>query len=537
MTMNKEIQGTKATCDAAILLESHYQEPAIDRERLFQAVRQSGEAIIITDPHGVIEYANPTFERISGYSLQEAIGGKTNILKSGLHDEAFYHELWQTISAGKVWKGRFVNRRKDGSLYTEEATISPVFDASGGIVNYIAVKLDISEKLKDAEEKEKLERQCRQAQKMEAIGRLSGGVAHDFNNMLGVIIGHAEIALEKLQTKESTAEDLQGILSAAEKSTEIVRQLLTFARQQPIDPKVVNLNNVIAGMLKLLGRLVGEDINLVWRPEKDLWPVKIDPSQVDQLLTNLCVNARDAISGVGKITIETAVTHIDEEHCLQHKFLVPGEFVVLSVSDNGCGIAGELLQDIFEPFFTTKGLGRGTGLGLATVYGIVKQNRGDIIVDSLPGQGTTFKIYLPRHHAPLSMPRAEKKIERGKRGENVLLVEDDGQLLLVTRRILEQLGYRVLSATTPSEALAIVETGETAIHLLLTDVILPEMNGRELSRQVLTLSVDTKCLYMSGYTADVIARHGVLDPGIAFIEKPFSKKELAKKIRNVLDCS
>lgn len=455
--MNEEIPSSKAIGDAEIELQHLDQVPAIDRERLFQAVRQSGEAIS-TDPQGFIEYANPTFERIAGYSLQEAVG-----------------------------------------------------------------------------EKEKLERQYLQAQKMEAIGRLSGGVAHDFNNMLGVIIGHAEMALEKLQSQESPADDLRGILTAAEKSAEIVRQLLTFARQQPIDPKVVDLNTVITGMLKLLRRLVGEDVDLVWLPARTLWPVKIDPSQVDQLLTNLCVNARDAIAGVGKITIETATTLLDEEQCIQHKFLVPGEYVVLTVTDNGCGIAGELLQDIFEPFFTTKGPGRGTGLGLATVYGIVKQNRGNIIVNSRQGHGTTFTIYLPRHHAALSLSPAGKKVERGKRGETVLLVEDDGELLLVARRMLEQLGYQVLVAKTPSEALAIAQNGEAAIHLLLTDVIMPEMNGRDLFRQLQTFSAAPRCLYMSGYTADVIARHGVLDAEITFIQKPFSKKELAKKIRGVLD--
>jgi len=537
MTMNKEIQSSKASSDTAIVSQKRDQETAIDRDRLFEAVRQSGEAIVITDPQGIIEYANPTFERISGYSLQEAIGAKTGILKSGMHDEAFYGDLWQTISAGKVWKGRFVNKKKDGTLYTEEATISPVFDTSGGIVNYIAVKLDISEKLKEAEEKEKLQKQYRQKKKMEAIGRLSGGVAHDFNNMLGVIIGHAEIALDKLQAGESTAEDLRGILSAAEKSAGIVRQLLAFARQQPIEPKVVDLNTVIAGMLKLLRRLVGEDIDLCWLPDTNIGPVKIDPSQLDQLLTNLCVNARDAIAGVGKITIETATIHLTEEHCLQHSFLAQGEFVVLTVSDNGCGIAGEFLQEIFEPFFTTKGPGQGTGMGLATVYGIVKQNGGSITVYSEQGQGTTFKIYLPRHHAALSSSPVRKKVERSRRGETVLLVEDDGELLLVARRMLEQLGYQVLPANSPSEALAIAEKEENMIDLLLTDVIMPEMNGKDLARQLHTLSVDTKCLYMSGYTADVIARHGVLDAGISFIEKPFSKRELAKKIRGVLDAA
>jgi two-component system, cell cycle sensor histidine kinase and response regulator CckA len=530
-------QSSPSHSDAEIPSRYIDQESVIDRERLFQAVKQSGETIVITDSQGVIEYANPTFERISGYSLQEAVGSKTNILKSDLHDEAFYRELWETISAGRIWKGRFINKKKDGSLYTEEATISPVVDITGEIVNYIAVKLDISDKLKSEAEKEKLEKQYLQAQKMEAIGRLSGGVAHDFNNMLGVIIGHAEIALDKLRTRESPAEDLQGILDAAERSAEIVRQLLTFARQQPIAPQVVNLNTVVSGMLKLLSRMVGEEIDLVWKPAKTLWPVKIDPSQVDQLLTNLCVNARDAIAGVGTITIETATIRLDDEQCSRHNFLVPGEFVVLTVNDNGCGIAEELLPDIFQPFFTTKSVGQGTGLGLATVYGIVKQNGGSIVVNSELGRGTTFTIYLPRHHAALSQPPAEKKGARGKRGETVLLVEDEVALLLVTQRMLEQLGYRVVSARLPSEALAIAENVATVIDVLLTDIIMPEMNGRELSRQIRSCLGDIKCLYMSGYTGDVIDRHGVFDSGMHFLQKPFSKKELGEKIREVLDAA
>ncbi len=381
-----------------------------------------------------------------------------------------------------------------------------------------------------------LEAQLHQAQKMEAVGRLAGGVAHDFNNMLAVISGHADLALERTAPNSPLRADLLEIQNAAGRSADLTRQLLAFARKQTIAPTVLDLNDTIAGMLKMLRRLIGEDIDLLWKPADSLWPVRMDPAQIDQILANLVVNARDAISGVGKITIETGRATFDEGYCETHADFIPGEYVLLAVSDNGCGMDKVTLAQLFDPFFTTKPLGRGTGLGLATVYGIVKQNQGFINVYSEPGQGTSFKIYLPRYAASepasaRSMP-APAAVSTGT--ETVLLVEDEEALLKLGKLLLERLGYTVLAASGPGEALQLAEAYPDAIHLLLTDVIMPEMSGRDLWERLRVLRPGLKCLFMSGYTANVIAHHGVLEEGVHFLQKPFPREVLASKLREVL---
>jgi PAS domain S-box-containing protein len=386
-------------------------------------------------------------------------------------------------------------------------------------------------------EKAKLEGQLHQAQKMESVGRLAGGVAHDFNNMLQAILGNVSLALlENLPADSIVRESLQEIQKCALRSADLTRQLLAFARRQTIAPKVLDLNATVESLLKMLHRLIGEDIQLAWLAGASLWPVKVDPTQVDQILANLCVNARDAIGGVGKVTIETENAVFDEAYCADHMGFLPGEYVRLAVSDSGRGMDKETLVHIFEPFFTTKGVGEGTGLGLATVYGIVKQNHGFINVYSEPGKGTTFMIYLPRHATPAAVTRTEAAAELPQSsGETVLLVEDEPTILIITRKLLERLGYTVMIASTPGEAIRMAGASAGEIHLLMTDVVMPEMNGRELARQLLVTHPKLKCLYMSGYTADVIARHGVLDEGVHFIQKPFSMEDLATKIRLALD--
>ena len=371
---------------------------------------------------------------------------------------------------------------------------------------------------------------------MESVGRLAGGVAHDYNNISSIIIGYSELALEKIEQGNLLYDDLMEIYTAAKRSTDITRQLLAFARQQTIAPKVLDLNDTIESMLKLLRRLIGEDIDLAWLPGAEVWPVKLDPSQVDQIMANLCVNARDAIADVGKVTIETKNISFDEDYCADHAGFVPGEYVMLAISDDGSGIAPETLDKIFEPFFTTKGLGKGTGLGLATVYGIVKQNSGFINVYSEPERGTTIKIYLPKHKGQAAETYSEKTFEIPlSRDETVLLVEDDGSILKLGKRILEGLGYVVLSTNSPREAIKLAEEHAGEVNLLITDVVMPEMNGRELSEQLQSLYPNLKILFMSGYTADVIAHRGVLEDGVCFISKPFSKKDMAVKVRDVLD--
>ena len=388
----------------------------------------------------------------------------------------------------------------------------------------------------DITDLKKMESQLIQAQKMEAVGRLAGGVAHDFNNMLSVILGKTEMALEDIDPNQTLYADLEEIRTAAQRSADVTRQLLAFARKQAIAPKVVNLNSTIESILKMLRRLIGENIDLIWLPNEEIWPVRIDPSQLAQILANLSVNARDAIADVGKLIIETGKTTFDEAYCADHSGFVPGDFVQLTVSDNGCGISQETLQNVFEPFYTTKDVGKGTGLGLATVYGIVKQNDGFINAYSEPDQGTIFRIYLPRYLAETEI--LEKKTSdtiNPDGAETILLVEDEPSILRMTRMMLERMGYKVLAAGTPGEAIALAREYAGQIHLLMTDVVMPEMNGRDLAGNLLALYPDLKRLFMSGYTANLIAHHGLLDEGVNFIQKPFSREQLGKKVREALD--
>ncbi len=405
----------------------------------------------------------------------------------------------------------------------------PVLDKTGNPQYLLGISEDITEH-------KQLEAQLRQSQKMEAIGRLAGGVAHDFNNMIGVIVGHTDLCMEWLDPSQPLFANLQEIRTAAERSANLTRQLLAFARKQTIAPEVLDLNDTVEGMLKMLRRLIGEDIDLAWLPGTGVWPVKMDASQIDQILANLCVNARDAISGVGKITIETGNVAIDETYCSENAGFIPGEYVLLAVSDNGSGMDKESLNSLFEPFFTTKDKDKGTGLGLATVYGIVKQNDGFINVYSEPGQGSTFKIYLPRHTADAIQTKQKRHAAQLLRGdETILLVEDEVALLDMGKQMLVRLGYKVLTASTPHEAIRIAKDNAGKIHLLITDIVLPDMNGRDLMEKITSLFPEIKCMFMSGYTSNVITHHGKLDEGVYFIQKPFSLQTLATKVREVMD--
>jgi PAS domain S-box-containing protein len=426
-------------------------------------------------------------------------------------------------------------QRKDGTVFPVELRTFLILDNEGRPEGLSAIVHDITERRRTEEEREKLQAQLNHAQKMESVGRLAGGVAHDFNNMLSVILGYAELSMKRIASTEPIYKDLQAIHTAGRRSADITRQLLAFARKQTIAPKVLDLNDTVEAMLKMLRRLIGEDIDLAWLPEAGLWPVHLDPSQMDQLLVNLCVNARDAIAGQGKITIETEMATFDQAYCAEHAGFVLGDFVLLAVSDDGCGIDKEIMDKVFDPFFTTKEAGQGTGLGLATVYGIVKQNNGFINVYSEPGQGTTFKIYLPRHAGDTEEigPELSAELPLGH-GETVLVVEDEAAILDLSRSMLESLGYAVLSAGTPSAALELAETHAGTIDLLITDVIMPEMNGRELARQVRLLRPEIKTLFMSGYTSNVIVHRGVLDKGVRFIQKPFSTMNLAVEVNEAL---
>ena len=415
--------------------------------------------------------------------------------------------------------------------------VSPLRDQKGNITGAIEIIRDVTKAKQSEKDKQKLQEQLIQSQKMESIGRLAGGVAHDFNNMLGVIIGRTELAKSHVTPNQPIYNDLEEILIAAERSANLTRQLLAFARKQTVAPKILDLNEIISGMLKMIERLIGEDIVLNWRPGENIWPTKTDPSQIDQILANLCINARDAISNIGTITIETENQTFDETIGSTQPDLIPGDYVMIAVSDDGRGMDQETISHIFEPFFTTKELGKGTGLGLATVYGAVKQNNGIITVYSEPNRGSTFKIFLPRHSDNTKSLPSDSSTEMHIGGlETILVVEDEPSILTLTQIILETQGYQVLIASTPGEAIRIATEYTGIINLLISDVVMPEMNGRDLAKHLLeTTCPKIKLLFMSGYTANVIAHHGVIDEGVDFIQKPFSTANLAKKVRAVLD--
>ena len=473
---------------------------------------------------------NQTMLKALGYTREEVVNRPIFEIYASESAKYAKKEVFPSLKKnGKVEDIRLQVQKKNLDIINVNLKATAVYDKDGNIKQSRSV-------LRDVTEKELLEKQLIQAQKMESVGRLAGGVAHDFNNMLSIIIGYAESALEKLDPEDTLTDDITEIFEAGKRSADITRQLLAFARKQTTAPKVLELNDNIEGMLKMLRRLIGEDIDLSWLPGAELWPVKIDPSQIDQILANLCVNARDAIKEVGQVTIETKNINFDIEYCADHAGFIPGDYVMLAVSDSGSGMPPETIDKIFEPFFTTKKLHHGTGLGLSTVYGIVKQNNGFINVYSELENGTTIKSYLPRYAGQtVEMGREGVSEAPLSRGETILLVEDDKAILKLGQKMLNSLGYTVLSASTPSEAIRLGEKHINEISLLLTDVVMPEMNGQELSDMLQRKQPDIKTLYMSGYTANVIAHRGVLEDGVVFIPKPISKKELSVKIRMALE--
>ncbi|MCG3198230.1 MAG: Sensor histidine kinase RcsC [bacterium] len=404
------------------------------------------------------------------------------------------------------------------------------------IANLVSLAIEQAESRRLQKERDSLQEQLLQSQKMEAVGRLAGGVAHDFNNMLQVILGYCFLSQKELPADHPLIGNLDQVQSAAQRAADITRQLLAFARKQTVNPRRLDLNMVVSGMLKMLRRLIGEDIDLLWIAGDNLWDIFLDPSQIDQILVNLTVNARDAISGTGKVTVETSNVVVDNAYCASHLESAPGQYVRLTFSDSGCGMDKKTLDQIFEPFFTTKGPGEGTGLGLPTIYGIVKQNNGFVNVYSEVGKGTTFSIYFPRHEAEAEAP-PEKLAQDGPVGgtETVLVVEDENAILNLAKRILENLGYRVLVAGRPTEALRLAQRHQGDIHLLVTDVVMPEMNGRRLHEQIHSIRPNIKCLYMSGYPVNAIVHRGVLDKGLVFLQKPFSSDGMAARVREALD--
>lgn len=499
------------------------------RQRLLTAFDRLGEGVIITDVGGTVNYVNAAVEPITGYSPVELIGRHTRILRSGKQPARFYQEMWAAITAGQSWHNRIINKKKDGSFYTADVTIAPVHDENGVIVNFVAIQRDVTRELQ-------LEQQYHQAQKMEAIGLLAGGVAHDFNNLLTAMNGFAELAQMKLEPNHPVKELIDLVLRSGRRATTLTRQLLTFGRKDLVEPHVLNLNDVIVEVEKMMRRIIGENIQLESGLAPDLWPVKSDPAHLEQIVLNLLVNARDAMPGGGKLTVETRNVILDEDFVSAHLDMQPGNHVLLTVTDTGCGMSQEVQAHIFEPFFTTKPKGKGTGLGLSTVFGVVKQNGGAIWVYSEENVGTTFKVYLPGVSCP-----EQKQVQNNARldaaggSETILLVEDDAAVRDLTRRVLQAAGYTLLEAATGQEAQDIFYRNHTVVDLLLSDLILPDTNGKNLADEFVLARSNLKVLFMSGYnekSADGF-EWGAL--GYGLLSKPFAPHDLTRRIRSTLD--
>jgi PAS domain S-box-containing protein len=496
-----------------------------ERASLVAAMEQAAEEILITDTGGNIQYCNPSFEQVTGYSRTEVLGRNPRFLKSGAHDALFYKDLWETISSGRVWTGRIRNRKKNGTLYESEGTISPIHDSSGKLTGFVAARHDVTEMLQ-------LESQLRQSQKMESIGRLAGGVAHDFNNLLTVISGYGGLLAKSMEEGDPRKSYVEGLRKAAESAANLTQQLLAFSRKQLIQPRAVDLNALITDTRELIRRLLGEDIELIATLDPALGRVVIDPEQTIQILMNLAANARDAMAAGGKLTLRTS--NIREEE-IPAVAKIAGPAVRLSVIDTGAGMSEETCQHIFEPFFTTKDKGRGTGLGLSTVYGIVQQSGGWIDVQSESGKGTAFHLYFPSspQEAPPKEVRGVHSIPAGG-SETILVVEDLKEIRNLITQVLEVYGFRILSASNGEEALAQAERYNGPIDLLLTDVIMPGVTGKQLADRLLALRPETKVLYTTGYSWEVIADRGVLNAEVPCLPKPFTPGALVAKVRQVL---
>jgi PAS domain S-box-containing protein len=497
-------------------------------ELLATAVEQAGESILITGTDGTIQYVNPAFEQTTGYSQTEIVGQTPHILNSGRHDPAFYRELWDTIVRGDVWTGRFINRKKDGTLFEEEATISPVRDTCDRIVNFVAVKRDVTKEVE-------LEKQLLHSQKMEAVGRLAGGVAHDFNNLLTAIIGYSQLVKGKLGPGHRLGTEVDQILDAGHRAAALTSQLLAFSRRQTLIPRNINLNDTIGNLMKMLRRIIGEDVDLRYQASQDLYPVFADAGQIEQVIMNMAVNARDAMPGGGRLTIETSNVTLDEAYCREHLWARPGEYARISVSDSGAGMDPETRRRIFEPFFTTKEIGKGTGLGLAVVYGIVKQHGGLIHVYSEPGHGTTFKLYLKAQVAApqYEVPKPQTALRGGS--ETILVAEDEETLRELARTILGGLGYRVLLASNGEEAVLICEAAMNEIDLVILDLIMPRMGGREACERMRELGGHFPVIFMTGYAPDMVEDQLPEMSTRLLIQKPYAVDVLARRVRDVLD--
>lgn len=498
------------------------------RVRLAAAVEQAAETVVITDPQGIILYVNPAFEHTTGYARDEVLGKNPRILKSGRHNEKFYKSFWKTLTEGRTWTGHLVNKKKDGTLFEEDASVSPVKDASGETINYVAVKRDITKEVS-------LQKQLLQAQKMEAIGTLAGGIAHDFNNLLQVTLGYSDLLLTEKSRADKDYTDLQKINQSARSGADLVRRLLTLSRKVEPNPVPMNLNHHVLQTEKLLRRTIPRMIDIRLELGEDLVRINADPAQIEQIIMNLSVNARDAMGEEGTLTIRTENVKLDAEYCGFSVQAEPGEYVLLSVADTGSGIDQETQQHIFEPFYTTKEIGKGTGLGLAMVYGIVKQHGGHITCSSMVGKGTTFKVYLPSISTEVEEV-AESLSEKPSSGTETALVVDDEEFVReLGRRILAKSGYTVLVASGCEDALGIYRSKQEEISVIILDLMMPGMGGKDCLKEILKINPEAKVLIASGYAADETTKECLSSGAKGFIAKPYRAGAFLQQVRKTLD--
>lgn len=506
------------------------KETEAQREWLAAAVEQANEAIMITDTDWVIEYVNPAFKKMTGYAPNEVIGTRPRLpLSSGNYEELFRDTIAKAIECDGHWAGRFTSKHRDGSTYEEDVTIRPICDESGAPKHYVVVRRDITREIS-------LESELRQSQKMEAIGLLAGGIAHDFNNILQVVIGQGDLLLYALKPGDPMREDLERIVSAGKRGAALTRQLLAFSRKQSMSAQVMDVNRSIREVSKLLDRLIGEDIRLDIELHPELAPINADPAQIEQVLLNLAVNARDAMPHGGELRIITCNVCLDDSLARKHVDVQPGNYVHVAVEDTGIGMEPQVMARIFDPFFTTKEVGQGTGLGLSMTYGIIRQSGGHIFVHSEPGQGTRFEIYLPQVEAAVSPNITPSDFTRlADAQKTILLAEDEPDVCDLVRMVLEQAGYKVLTANNGSEALLLARHYNGHIDLLLTDVVMPDKNGPELAQELLGERPTTRVLFMSGYTEHAVTQRNLLAPGTPLLNKPFSPAVLLPRVREVIE--
>lgn len=498
-----------------------------DLAQLAAVVEQAAESVVLTDTDGNIKYVNPYFKEMTGYSREEVIGRNPRLLKSGIQDDEFYIKLWDTISVGKVWRGQMVNKAKDGSLFTESATISAVRDATGSIVGYAGVKRDLTREVT-------LESQLRRSQRMEALGQLAGGIAHDFNNLILVINGYVSIVLESLPADSSARSELDEVAKAGSRAEELVNQLLVFSRNREMQLESVDVNDVVSRVVRMLSRIIGEQIRLTVIEAAHPGWVFGDASMLEQVLMNLCLNARDAMPEGGELSIETEQVVVGPDYCMTHIESRPGRYMLISISDTGCGMDDETKTHIFEPFFTTKPEGKGTGLGMATVYGIVKKHEGIIQVYSELDRGTTVKVYLPisERNASEVGPKIEERVRTGE--ETILLAEDDPDVRVFVRDALATAGYHVLEAV-DGRAAVDLSLEHSQIDLLLLDVVMPRLSGPEACREIRSVRTGIPVMFTSGYAENHVQTNAVLESGSRLLRKPFSRQDLLRMVRQVLD--